>query len=68
MTSRRRWAGPNRPRERRRANIRFFRTGDLATPRRYGAQWLVVDRRRFDVAPDLPEVYRDERFTLYRVG
>jgi len=58
---------PNRPRERRRANIRFFRTGDLGIPRRYGAQWLVVDRRRFDVAPDLPEVYRDERFTLYRI-
>ena len=58
---------PNRPRERRRANIRFFRTGDLEIPRRYGAQWLVVDRRRFEVAPDLPEVYRDERFTLYRL-
>jgi hypothetical protein len=59
---------PNRPRERRRANISFFRTGDLGIPRRYGAQWLVVDRQRFDVAPDLPEVYRDERFTLYRIG
>jgi hypothetical protein len=57
----------NVPYERRSANIRFFRTGNLAIPRRYGAQWLVVDRRRFDVEPALPEIYRDERFTLYRL-
>jgi hypothetical protein len=57
----------NVPYERRSANIRFFRTGNLAIPRRYGAQWLVVDRRRFDVEPGLPELYRDERFTLYRL-
>jgi hypothetical protein len=57
----------NDPYGRRRANMRFFRGGDLEIPRRYGAEWLVVDRRRFDVAPDLPEIHRDERFTLYRI-
>ena len=43
----------NRPYERREENIRFFRTGDIAIPRRAGAEWLVVDRRRFDVVPQL---------------
>ena len=45
----------------------FFRTGDLAIPRRYGAGWLVVDRSRWDLMPDLPVVERDGRFTLYRL-
>jgi len=57
----------NRPYERRAANIRFFRTGDVAIVRRAGADWLVVDRRRFDVVPQLDPVYRDERYTLYAV-
>jgi hypothetical protein len=55
----------NRPYERRAANIEFFRTGDLAIPRRAGAMWLVVDRRRFDVTPQADSVYRDGRYTLY---
>ena len=58
----------NRPYARRDDNRRFFRTGDLAIPRRYGSSWLVVDRRRFDLRPALPIVYRDGRFTLYRLG
>ncbi len=57
----------NRPYERRRANARFFQTGELAIPRRAGAGWLVVDRQRFEIRPELPVVYRDGRFTLYRL-
>ncbi len=55
----------NRPFERRRDNIRFFRTADVAIPRRAGADWLVLDRRRFDIVPQLDSVYRDSRYTLY---
>ncbi len=57
----------NRPYARRAQNIRFFRTGDLAIPRRAGAGWLVLDRNRFDIAPQLDSVYRDGRYTLYVV-
>ena len=32
----------------------FFRTGDLAIPRRYGATWLVIDRNRSRLRLDLP--------------
>ncbi|HUH16023.1 MAG TPA: hypothetical protein VML35_09080, partial [Gaiellaceae bacterium] len=60
--------GENRPYERRRDVLEFFRTGDLGIPRRYGAGYLVVDRARFDLRPDLPVVHEDERFTLYRLG
>jgi hypothetical protein len=55
----------NRPYERREENIRFFETGDVAIPRAAGAQWLVVDRSRYDVVPDADSVYRDRRYTLY---
>ena len=58
----------NRPYARRVDVQRFFRTGDLAIPRRYGAGWLIVDGRRFDVQPDLPVVYLDDRFTLYKIA
>ena len=57
----------NRPYERRLDTIEFFAGGDLAIPRRYGADWLVVDRDRFDLLAGLPVVYRDERYTLYRL-
>ena len=57
----------NRPYERRAENIRFFRTGDVAIPRRAGARWLVLDRKRFDIVPQLDSVYRDSRYTLYVV-
>ena len=57
----------NRPYERRLDNIEFFADGDLAIPRRYGANWLVVDNSRFGLRPDLPVVHRDERYTLYRL-
>ncbi len=58
----------NRPYERRDANRRFFRTGDLAIPRAAGAGWLVVDRTRFELAPRLPVAYRDDRFALYELA
>ena len=54
----------NRPFERREENIRFFRTGDVAIPRRAGAGWLVLDRKRFDIVPQLDSVFRDSRYTL----
>ena len=58
----------NRPRERVEEFRRFVRTGDVnGAPRTCGARWLLVDRRRFDLAPLLPVAYRDERWTLYRL-
>jgi len=57
----------NRPYERARDARRFFRTGNLAIPRRYGATYVVVDGLRSDLGLDLPVVYRDDRFTLYRL-
>jgi hypothetical protein len=58
----------NRPRERVEAFRRFARTGDLAIPRACPARWLVVDRSRFDLAPDLASAYRDDRWALYRLA
>jgi hypothetical protein len=56
----------NRPYSRRLAVNRFFARGDLAIPRRFGADWLVVDVNRFDVRPDgWPLVYEDGHYALY---
>jgi len=57
----------NRPYERASDARRFVQTGDLAIPAAYGAEYLVVDRARLDRDFDLPVVYEDERFTLYRL-
>ena len=57
----------NRPYERHRDARRFLATGDLSIPRDYDAEFLVVDRRRQPRSFDLPRLYRDERFTLYRI-
>jgi hypothetical protein len=57
----------NRPYERRDDVSRFFRTGDLAIPRSYGAGWLVIDLKRWKLRPDLPVVFSDGRYTLYRL-
>jgi hypothetical protein len=57
----------NRPYARRRDVMRFLRTGDLDIPRSYGANWLVVDRRRSFLRPALPLVYADDRYLLYRL-
>lgn len=58
----------NRPYERARDARRFLRTGDLSIPRDYGAEYVVVDRLRSDLELDLPVVYEDERFVLYRLA
>ena len=57
----------NRPYARRRDVLDFFRTGRLEIPRRYGARWLVIDRRRSLLRPALPVVYADDRYLLYRL-
>jgi hypothetical protein len=57
----------NRPYERASDARRFSATGDLSIPEEYGAEFLVVDRRRLRRSFDLPELYRDPRFVLYRI-
>jgi hypothetical protein len=57
----------NRPYARRRDVMRFLRTGDLAIPRKYGANWLVVDRQRSFLRPALPLLHADDRYLLYRL-
>ena len=57
----------NRPYERARDARRFLRTGDLSIPEGYRAEYLVVDRLRLEREFELPMVYEDERFTLYRL-
>ena len=58
----------DRPYARRRELRRFLRTGNLAIPRACGARWLVVDRSRLKRPFRLRVVYRDSRYTLYRIG
>jgi hypothetical protein len=50
-----------------RAARRFLRTGDLSIPRRAGAEYVIVDGLRSDLELDLPIVYQDGRFRLYRL-
>src|SRR6185503_2525690 len=57
----------NRPYARRADAQTFFRTGNLAIPRRYGAGWLVLDRRRSKLNLGLPQVYSDSGYVLYRL-
>jgi hypothetical protein len=57
----------NRPYERRQDVVEFFRTGSLAIPRRYGAEWIVINTRRFDRPLNLIKAYEDDRFVLYRL-
>jgi hypothetical protein len=57
----------NRPYERRRDLIEFVTTADLSIPRAYRADYLVIDRARFDLDFDLPVVHEDERYTLYEL-
>ena len=57
----------NRPYERRADAKQFFRTGDLAIPRRYGATWLVIRTARSKLMPDLPKAYADKDYVLYRL-
>jgi hypothetical protein len=59
----------NRPTERVHDANRFFRDrGPLSIPRRYGAHWVLVDRRRVgSVSFPLPRVYAGSRYVLYRL-
>jgi hypothetical protein len=57
----------NRPYERRADAQAFLRNGNLAIPRRYGATWLVLDRQRSRLKLDLPQVYADPTYVLYRL-
>jgi len=57
----------NRPYARRRDVLAFLRSGDLAIPRRYDAQWLVLDRSRRHPLVTLRPAYRDGRYSLYRL-
>ena len=58
----------NHPYRRRADVIRFFRTGDLAVPRSYGAGWIVLDRTRSRLRLQLPRAYQDARYVLYRIA
>ena len=57
----------NRPYERARDARRFLRTGDLSIPRSYDAEYVVLDRLRTKLELDLPVVYQDDRFVVYRL-
>jgi hypothetical protein len=57
----------NDPYERAREARRFLRTGDVSIPRRAGAEYVIIDDLRSDLELDLPIVYQDGRFTLYRL-
>jgi hypothetical protein len=59
---------PNRPFARREDAQRFLATGDLAIPRRYGAGFVVLDLDRRVPRLDLPRLYRDRRYALYRLA
>jgi hypothetical protein len=55
----------NRPYARRLSVIRYFASGDPAILDRYHADWVVVDRSRFDLRPKWRLVYEDARYALY---
>jgi lysylphosphatidylglycerol synthetase-like protein (DUF2156 family) len=55
----------NHPYRRRLAVNRFFATGDLSILDRFHADWLVVDKHRFQIRPPWQLVYEDERYALY---
>jgi hypothetical protein len=57
----------NTPYERAEDARTFMRTGDLTIPARYGADYLVLNTARRPQPFDLPELYRDDSFVLYRL-
>jgi hypothetical protein len=57
----------NRPYERRKDVLAFYNTGDMAIPRRYGAQWVVIARTQPHPQIKLAPVYKDARFSLFRI-
>jgi hypothetical protein len=59
----------NRPKQRLHDAYRFYaHGGDLSIPLDYGARWIIVDRKRHRLSLDLPRVYADQRYVLYRLG
>jgi hypothetical protein len=58
----------NKPDERREAVIAFSSSGNLAIPRRYHADWIVVAKHRFALDLPLSQVYEDRRFVLYKLN
>jgi hypothetical protein len=58
---------PNRRFARRSDARLFLATGDLAIPRRYQAQFVVLDLRRRAPHLPLPRLYADAGFALYRL-
>ncbi len=58
----------NRPYRRAKDAQRFFRKGNLAIPRRYGARWIVLVRARYKLTLPLRAVYADRRYVLYRLA
>jgi hypothetical protein len=58
---------PNRPFARRNDALSFLASGDLAIPRRYRAQFVVLDLRRRAPHLRLPRLYDDADFALYRL-
>jgi hypothetical protein len=57
----------NQPYARARDARVFTATGNLDIPLRYGADFLVVDRRRTRRTFELPRLYGDAAFVLYRL-
>jgi hypothetical protein len=57
----------NEPKRRLRDVLAFYRSGNLAIPRRDHAQWIVIDRSRPHPRVRLPIVYADRRFVLFRL-
>src|SRR5205085_5759865 len=55
----------NAPYRRRLSVNRFFGTGNVAILDHYQADWLVVDKRRFDLKVPWRLVYQDSRHALY---
>jgi hypothetical protein len=55
----------NHPYRRRLAVNRFFSTGDLSILGPFHANWLVVDKRRFQIRPPWQLVYEDQSYALY---
>jgi hypothetical protein len=58
----------NHPYKRRDDVKQFFKTGDLAIPRRYGATWLLVKKARTKLVFHLPKAYADSQYVLYRLS
>jgi hypothetical protein len=57
----------NHPYRRQREVDRFLETGNLSIPRRYGAEWLVIDKSARHPLLPLTPVYRDSRYALFRL-